>query len=309
MQSAGTYDATSAYSVFRELAEPVQRMTKVEKRLEVARLFDRHSSLNTSTHKWEHDYYVTVNGTQHRVCEHTFATSRGLKFGSFTNYAGIAKQRRLHDDTTDKRIPVGELKLPYLDDKIPERSTHEMMELFAANVPDLKVGDALSMSRSALTPLPDRQGVCVAWLNNYFETYGDKAPNAFDIKVAITFKKDLYTAYKKLCNTNRQEFVTYSRFCELWAVLFPYCHNRKWCNVPGKCNTCSHISDARNMTKYQNSFSQKMLQDAHAMHRGGFFMLERNKYRDRVLEVLNQDPNNRTKMSIIIDGMDQSHCR
>jgi len=284
-------------------------MTKAEKKQEVERLFDQHSVLNTSTQKWEHDYYVLVNGSRHSVCEHTFATSHGLKYGSFTNYASTAKQRRLRPDTTDDRVPVGELKLPYLDKDVPQYSTHEMMELYAQNVPDMKVGEALLMSRAALTPLPDRQGVCVSWLNNYFKTYGDKAPNAMDIKIAITFKKDLYTVYKKVCTTNCQESVTYSRFCELWAVLFPYCHNRKWCNVPGKCNTCSHISDARNLPKYQNSFSQKMLQDAHALHRGGLFMLERNQYRDRVLEVLNQDPNKRTTMSIIIDGMDQSHCR
>jgi hypothetical protein len=295
--------------VFREFQDPVRRMCKTEKNSELERLFNQHSSLDTATAKWVHDYFIFVKGSRHSVCEHTFATLHGFKLGAFTHYASIAKQRKLTDDRHDKRLPVGDMKLPYLDLKVHDFSTNEMIELYAENVPDLKVADALLMSRASLTPLPDRQGMCVSWLNEYFATYGDQAPNALDIKIAITFKKDLYTTYKKFCLRGQHQAVTYSRFCELWCVIFPYCHNRRWCNVPGKCNTCSHISEGRNSPKYQNSFSQRLFQQCHAMHRGGLFMLERNKYRDRVLEVLNQDPNNRTKMSIIIDGMDQSHCR
>lgn len=54
---------------------------------------------------------------------------------------------------------------------------------------------------------------------------------------------------------------------------------------------------------------QGILRDCHALHRGGLFKLERDEYKRRVKEVIQQDKNNETKMSIIIDGMDQSHSR
>ena len=53
----------------------------------------------------------------------------------------------------------------------------------------------------------------------------------------------------------------------------------------------------------------KALQQAHMLHRGGLFMLERMHYKNRVIEALMDNPNDPQIMSIIIDGMDNNKCR
>lgn len=55
--------------------------------------------------------------------------------------------------------------------------------------------------------------------------------------------------------------------------------------------------------------TQKQLKIAHHLHRGGLFNLERLKYKSRCDEAIKSNSRRRpTVMSIIIDGMDQSHC-
>jgi hypothetical protein len=195
---------------------------------------------------------------------------------------------------------------PYTDNQIPPFTVGELEELIKVELPRLPDSVVTELVRDSMSPLADRQLLCIRWLERYFTDFADISPNSFYHKVSITFKKDLYLEYKKEIQKHA-DVVTLSRFYELWCVLFPYCVNRPWCNVPGKCETCFMISQARN-AQFQDHLTQKLLQQLHAIHRGGLFMRERAAYKDRVLAVLSQNPQHKTKMSIIIDGMDQSHC-
>ena len=137
------------------------------------------------------------------------------------------------------------------------------------------------MIRAGLTPLADTQRTCVEWLRNYVETYGDSDPARSEKHLIIMHKKDVYRSY---CNDmdDQQAALDYprpkvseSRFFEIWNVLFPFCVNRPWCDIPGKCKICAEIDNLRR-TK-QGNLEQQKLKEAHHLHRCGMFMQERNK--------------------------------
>jgi len=130
------------------------------------------------------------------------------------------------------------------------------------------------MVRAALGPSTDTTQIALQWLERYFDSYGDKSPNSVHTKINVNFKSDLYEKYKAETKSNGK-FVQKSRFYELWNVLFPYCLKRPWCNVPGKCDTCALIDQAR--AKYSDAATNILLQRCHAMHRGGLFNLERQQ--------------------------------
>jgi hypothetical protein len=130
------------------------------------------------------------------------------------------------------------------------------------------------MIRAGMAPVADVQQIALSWLENHFETYGDISPNSDIVKLNINFKSDVYVLYKKETQSNGK-FVKKTRFYELWNVIFPNCLMRPWCNIPGKCETCFNIDKARRQSDC--SYTQKMLQQCHAIHRCGLFNLERKR--------------------------------
>ena len=127
------------------------------------------------------------------------------------------------------------------------------------------------MVRNAIVPYGDVQRDAVEWLKNYFDVYGDDSPNSVDTLVQVMLKGDLYKHYVKDMAT--RPTVGEPRFGELWNVLFPYCQRRSYCDQPGKCAVCYEIDKQRRCTTDRHH--AKMLKDAHLLHRGGMFMLER----------------------------------
>ena len=141
----------------------------------------------------------------------------------------------------------------------------------------------------------------------YFDTFGDKSPTCEDeIKVSVSMKKDVWETYMRQLEKSDKK-VSLPRFYELWDSLYPLSINRPWVNIPGKCSICYYIDQMRR--KSTSVSVQKALQQAHLLHRGGLFMLERREYKNRVVEALMDDSNNPTIMSIVIDGMDNNKCR
>jgi hypothetical protein len=128
------------------------------------------------------------------------------------------------------------------------------------------------MVRCALTPRS--QQACVVWLENHFEVYGDKAPNRLATHISAVTKKDVYSSYMEESG-GYDDVVSYSTFINLWNCLFPNVKSRPWVDVPGKCNTCYLIDDQRKSATDREV--QRHLGLAHQLHRGGFFMLEREK--------------------------------
>jgi hypothetical protein len=125
--------------------------------------------------------------------------------------------------------------------------------------------------------LADSQQFATVWLENFFSKYGDCAPNRDEIHLLIMQKKELYDQYVDDFTSSKrnEQIVSYSRFNELWNVLFPRAISRPWCSIPGKCNTCAEIDRKRRESR--ESHVQECLRDAHHLHRGGMFMLERQE--------------------------------
>jgi hypothetical protein len=130
-----------------------------------------------------------------------------------------------------------------------------------------------SMVRNSITPYAATQRLAVEWLRNYFDVYGDDSPNSESILVQIMLKGDLYQHY--LRDMKGQPIVSEPRFGELWNVLFPYCQRRSYCDQPEKCNVCYEIDKQRRATTDRHH--ARMLKDAHLLHRGGMFMIERER--------------------------------
>lgn len=132
-----------------------------------------------------------------------------------------------------------------------------------------------SMVRAALTPRPPAYQHCKVWLEEHFEIYGDKAPNKNEIHLSITSKLELYECYLKFMLISQLEKVTYNVFVNILNALFPNVKQRPWVDVPGKCSICYLIDRLRKTSEEREV--QHHLGLAHNMHRGGFFMLEREK--------------------------------
>jgi hypothetical protein len=210
------------------------------------------------------------------------------------------------DGKKEKLLGTEVLARPTLDKELPNYSFNVMRQIFDENVLDGKVDHQII--RSALRPCSEVKSMCVTWLEKHFEATGDISPHSEFVKVDVNFKKTLFEEYKAHCLGNKQKHVGYNSFCELWCVLFPYCVSRPWCNVPGKCDTCYEIQKGRSDPRYRDLYTQTMFNKLHAIHRGGMFNIERAKYKERALEAISQTKGKETTMSLIIDGMDQSHC-
>jgi hypothetical protein len=130
-----------------------------------------------------------------------------------------------------------------------------------------------SLVRAALMPCNDTHQHCSNWLDTYFKRYGDFAPNKDEIKLAITRKKEIYSMY--VADFSGRPVLDEQKFYVLWNTLFPRCVSRPWCDIPGKCETCYEIDRGRREST--DPEVQESLRQAHLIHRGGMFMLERNE--------------------------------
>lgn len=128
-------------------------------------------------------------------------------------------------------------------------------------------------------PNSDSVTACIVWMQEFFETYGDSLPNSDgEYRIGVLSKKDAYTIYvQQHQQDNDGRVIDYERFTSIWKHLFPQVKTRTWVNVMGKCDTCNEIERARAANK-DNKAIQKALSKAHALHRGGLFMLERLEY-------------------------------
>ena len=116
---------------------------------------------------------------------------------------------------------------------------------------------------------------CCTWLNKYFETYGDYAPNRSEIRLLQKQRKSIYQKYKLEQKKLLLTFVSRYLFGRMWKTLFPRSVERPWCSIPGKCSTCANIDTLRRCEEDPTVLEK--LSEAHQLHRGGLFMLERMK--------------------------------
>jgi hypothetical protein len=129
------------------------------------------------------------------------------------------------------------------------------------------------MVRSAL--VPQSQQYCSVWLDEYFSTYGDKKPNGLQTEISVNTKKEIYEKFVTDAKKNLMSFCSYSTFINLWNAQYPNVKARPWVDVPGKCNTCYLIDREKNQATDKEVVRQ--LGIVHQLHRGGLYMLEREK--------------------------------
>jgi len=125
---------------------------------------------------------------------------------------------------------------------------------------------------------------CIDWLNEYKLTVGDADPTStersvnlgtitnqyqnFYVPAAVKHLNDMHCLHPQDSNLHRDVQVTadarddfdevdgedlfhvgpvsYSRFCELWRVVFPDLVNRPYRDIMGKCKWCGLIDVGRN---------------------------------------------------------------
>lgn len=66
-----------------------------------------------------------------------------------------------------------------------------------------------------------------------------------------------------------------STFGAIWNVLYPKALVRKQKDIPGTCSTCYKIEQGRKTSECAEV--QAKYREAHALHRGGCFMVERDQ--------------------------------
>jgi hypothetical protein len=91
----------------------------------------------------------------------------------------------------------------------------------------------------------------------------------------MTSKLDLYNIYKKQFEEQKRDYVTASKFNELWNAIFPQHLLRPWVGIPGKCDPCLLIYDKMSDPKSSKAVKEAC-RELHLLHRGGMFMPERN---------------------------------
>jgi hypothetical protein len=159
---------------------------------------------------------------------------------------------------------------------IPDLTYAQIEDVFIDNVTDFNPSTDKKMVRAVLTSISSAQQRLVSWLEDHFELYGDKTPNRDETHMIIMQKTEVYRQY--VADVEREIEVQpcqYSLFIETWKCLFPTCLSRPWCEIIGKCDTCCDINQLRRGTTDRSV--QKALVEAHSLHRGGMFMLERSE--------------------------------
>jgi hypothetical protein len=147
-----------------------------------------------------------------------------------------------------------------------------------------------------------------SWMDFYFNLLGDSIPNSDGeihlepISILTIYKEYKDDMIKENYNHNAKDVYTETEFAKLWKVCFPHVMIREFKAVTGKCNTCAHFSDVRR--KCGDKKRKQELTWMRALHRTAY-MGERLGYSNRREEV-KQFP--QKSLSIISDGMAQSHC-
>jgi hypothetical protein len=127
-----------------------------------------------------------------------------------------------------------------------------------------------------LTPKSEVRQAAVLWMSEYFDMC-DVSPDSDFIKVNSLMKRDIYRQYcvEQDALDPDTGVVSEPTFNELWAVIYPYCVRRTYCNIPGKCEICGTIDKLRRSANTR--LVHMYLKKAHLLHRGGMFMLERKR--------------------------------
>jgi hypothetical protein len=205
------------------------------------------------------------------ICRKAFAWTYGVSVYHLKKISDFLREQTTGLDIPSPQLYYKKDHREFRDSDLPEFNYCQTEAVFKENLQTNFVEP--HMIRAALMSKSDAHQYCVIWFEEYFRKYGDYAPNRDEVKLAITRKKEIYDLYVE--DMKERPTVQQNKFYEIWNALFPRCVSRPWCDIPGKCNTCYEIDRMRRESR--DGEVQEQLREAHLMHRGGLFMLERNE--------------------------------
>ena len=159
--------------------------------------------------------------------------------------------------------------MPFKDSTILNYTFNETEMIFQNN---LGHADA-DFIQAALTPKSQIQQDAIAWLDDYGKTFGDQSPNSNDVAINVCTKKEVYDDYVRDMKSFNNPIVSISIFQDIWRTIFQNFKLREWVGIPGHCCTCDEIDTIRKQSL--NKAVREAAKQAHLLHRGGFFMAER----------------------------------
>lgn len=129
---------------------------------------------------------------------------------------------------------------------------------------------------SAMSTGNNRDMMTSEWLERFFELC-DQSPSSDFTRVPADKQIEIYERYIASIGTEKWESepVDIARFGRLWNSLYPHCRYGQECRIPGSCSTCADIDRWRRTST--DEIIHKMCQEAHHIHRGGLFLLERKQ--------------------------------
>lgn len=143
------------------------------------------------------------------------------------------------------------------------------------SVKDIASDNNSILSRDQVSMLTIRKSVpafmAIAWFKRYFKLVGDQMPNTLDeIHLEACDYQDLYEEYVfDMTHVNKigrnEEYLSYTRWRELWIQHFPNVRVREYKQVTGKCSECEMLSDTRKRTK--TAWGRQLVTECHAFHR------------------------------------------
>ncbi|KAJ1436461.1 hypothetical protein B484DRAFT_428616 [Ochromonadaceae sp. CCMP2298] len=257
--------------------------------------------------RFAHDFRVQNRSTKFErkpVCPKCWRNLYG-----FTKHMANSQSAKLRKTNTMFTNP--HLVSPYVDNTLHDFGHMDTMKMLTSS--GVGVMQARAMASAATAPSSLTGQRTAVWLEEFFFLHADCAPNSMENHLEVCDKKDIWVMYKNemqvyytFADRGEKVYYDYDAFLKLWSNVFPWVKVRVYKSVSGKCWTCYHINEVRKTSKDRNVLlAAKRL---HQQHRGGLYMLERLSYKKRVRKTLRPDKCN-TTLSVIIDGMDQSHCK
>jgi len=154
----------------------------------------------------------------------------------------------------------------------------------------------------------------------YFDLVADAIPNSDgELHLEPVNKEEIWKEYVCDMDNAGEKSLSLNSFRSMWKVCFPYVKVREYKAVTGKCMkfklpstadvltgkcmTCACLSHARR--EFRDRDSRSTITYMHAQHRTAY-MGERREYAVRKLSAITMPMR---YLSIISDGMAQSHCQ
>jgi hypothetical protein len=160
------------------------------------------------------------------------------------------------------------------------------------------------MVQLALIPNTDEQLHLLQFFKDFFTKAGNTYPTeAHACSLPCIDKLNAYNEYFEACEKAKVQSLSKTQFNDHWNYLWPGYQPKSFSGQIGSCKTCGELEELG--TKSDEKFKEMVLL-AKAIHKGGFYYRERDGYEFICYECAKQNPNERTKLSFVVDIPEQS---